>query len=131
VAGIYSEFIWPGRIIPGLLGAAALVCGVYFLWWHSPSAVGVAFIVGAGACFAVESFWNTHFLAGLLGTACLALGASTLFDKTPRITAAVAVPASIVFGAVTSFLSYAAKRARRNKWSDMEDPRSLGNFSGN
>jgi len=30
-----------------------------------------------------------------------------------------AIPVCAVFGAITMFLCYAARRARRNKWSDI------------
>jgi membrane-bound serine protease (ClpP class) len=121
VLAIYAEFIRPGRIMPGVLGAAALVWGCYSLWQHQPSGAGILWIVVAAALFVAESLWNTYFFAGALGTACLALGASKLFDRGPGIEVAIAIPASVVFGTVTTFLGAAAKRARQNKWSDLKN----------
>lgn len=105
--------------MPGLLGAAALVCGCYFLGRHSPSNFGLALIGIAIVLFIAESFYRTYFIAGAIAIACLAPGACKLFDDARGITAAVAIPASIAFGAVTILLGSAAKRARRNKWSDL------------
>jgi membrane-bound serine protease (ClpP class) len=123
VLGIYIEFIWPGRILPGLLGAAALVCGCYFLARHSPSNLGLVLIGIALVLFIAESLYSTYFVAGAIATACLAIGARKLFNSVPEITAGVAIPASIVFGGVTIFLGSAGKRARRNKRSDIDHPR--------
>lgn len=131
ILGIYTEFIWPGRIVPGLLGAAVLVCGCYFLSRHSPSSIGLVLLAIAAALFIAESLYRTYFLAGALATACLAVGACKLFNRAPGIEPRIAIPVSIAFGGVTMFLGSAAKRARRNKWSDIENPRSFGNFSGN
>ena len=118
ILGIYSEFIRPGRVLPGLLGAAALVCGSYFLWRHSPSRIGLLFIVLAAALFILESLYKTYFVAGALASACLAVGACILFREGPGIEAAVAIPTSAAFGALTTFLGSVAKRARLNKRSD-------------
>lgn len=119
IVGIYSEFIWPGRIWPSLLGAAALVCGSYFLWRHSPSLVGLLFIALALALFILESFYRTYFVAGAFATACLAVGACTLFGDGRSIKATIAIPTSAAFGALTTFLGWVAKRARLNKTSDL------------
>lgn len=119
ILGIYSEFIWPGRLLPGLLGAAALVCGSHFLWRHSPSRVGLLFIVLALVLFILESLYRTYFVAGVLASAFLAVGACILFHEGPGIDAGVAIPASTAFGALTTFLGSVAKRARLNKRFDL------------
>ncbi len=105
--------------MPGLLGAAALVCGCYFLGRHSPAGAGLLFIGLATALFIVDAVYRTYFVAGALGTACLAVGTCKLFDPAPGITAGVAIPVSIVLGGVTMFLGTAAKRATRNKRADL------------
>lgn len=105
--------------MPGLLGAAALVCGSYFLSRHSPLTAGLLFITLATALLIVEAVYRTYCLAGAVGTAFLAVGACKLFDPAPGITAGVAIPVSIVVGGVTMFLGSAAKRAKRNKRSDL------------
>lgn len=116
---IYSEFVWPGRIVLGLLGLSALVCGCYFLGLHSPSNAGLVLIGISIALFIAESLYWTYFFAGVAATACLAVGACNLFNSAPGIMVGVAIPVSIVFGGVTIFLCSAAKRARRNKRLDL------------
>lgn len=121
ILGIYCEGIWPGRFLPGVLGVGALVSGSYFLSRDSPGSIGIALLAAAALLFIAESLWNSYFLSGAFGTVCLALGARLLISKPPGIAAEVAVPASILFGGVTIFLSYAAKQARIRKWSNIED----------
>jgi membrane-bound serine protease (ClpP class) len=118
--GIYYELISPGRIYPILLGGGALVTGCYFLWRLSPSAVSLALIAAAAALFVAEFFRNTYFVASALGTAFLAASACKMFHTPPWIVPGLAVPLCCVFGAVTSFLCYSARRSREKKWSDVQ-----------
>lgn len=119
VLTIYCEFVWPGRVYPGVLGSIALITGAYFLWRNSPSPAGFLLIGLAAALFLVEAFWPTAFVAGIAGTVSLSFGFCRLFPGPNRIAAGLAIPVCIVFGAISVFLAYGAKRARRNKWSDL------------
>lgn len=119
ILGMYCEFIWPGRIVPGLSGAAAVVCGCYFLSQYTLSGLGLALICIAAAFFIAEAVYRTYFLAGTMAMVCLAIGGCKLIYSGPGIRAGVAIPVSIVFGGVTIFLGSAAKRATRNKRSDI------------
>ncbi|MBV8549717.1 MAG: hypothetical protein JOY54_00330 [Acidobacteriaceae bacterium] len=120
VLGIYCEFIWPGRVFQGLLGAAALVTGGYVLYRQSPSTGSLGLIAASALLFLAETIWSTRFIAGVLATAALAAGACTMFSEPPRIGPGLAIPLSCVFGAITTALASIARRARRNKWSDIE-----------
>jgi len=120
VLGIYCEFIWPGRLIPGLLGAAALAVGSYYLYRLSPSRLSVVLISAAALLFMAECLWKTFFIAGALGTTALAAGFCTMFRNPPWIVAGLAIPVCSMFGAVTCFLCYAARTARASKWADVD-----------
>jgi len=119
ICAIYIEFIRPGRIFPGVLGTAALVLGSYSLWRNSPSPLGLGLIGTATVLFMIEAFLPVYGIAGLIGTAVLAIGACKLFLQPPSIVRSIAISLSIIFGGVTTFLAHAAKRARRNKRSDL------------
>jgi membrane-bound serine protease (ClpP class) len=116
---IYWEFIRPGQIYPGTLGAAALLGGAYLLWRLGPTAYGLKLLAAAGIAFVVEACWNTGFLAGIAATAALALGSWKLFAGPQHVAAYLAFPLSLAFGAATIWLSAGAKRARRNKRVDL------------
>lgn len=116
---IYGEFLRPGRLVPGLFGSILAIAGAYWLWRNSPLERGILFIVLAVLLLIAEALWDALFIPGILGTICLATGLYLLFPSDRRIAPALAIPVSIVFGAVTTFLAFEAKRARRNKRSDI------------
>ena len=113
------EFIRPGRIYPGALGAGAVLVGAYFLWHLGPTSYGLKLLAAAGVLFIVEACWNTGGLAGITATAALALGSWKLFASPRHIAAYLAFPLCLAFGTVTIWLSAGAKRARRNKRADL------------
>jgi membrane-bound ClpP family serine protease len=122
--GIYGELLWPGyrlaRIVgPGVLGLGAALTGGYFLWLHSPSTFGLAFLGAAAALFAVNAIVSSSLVAGVAGTAALAIGFWKLFDDPPGINAAFVFPLCAILGAATMVLSHSAKKARRNKRVDI------------
>jgi membrane-bound ClpP family serine protease len=121
---IYGELVWPGyrvaRIIgPGVIGLGMALTGSYFLWWYSPSPLGLECLGAAAALFLTDAFLNSYFAAGVAATAAMAIGFWKLFDSPPQIQAILAFPLSVVFGIVTSALNYSARIARRNKRVDI------------
>ena len=111
---IYWEFLRPGRIYPGMLGAASLLWGVWSLWRLSPTSVGLTWLAAAAVLFLAEVCWNTRYLAGLGATAAIIMGAHTR-----HVALYLAVPLGLAFGGITIWLGAAAKRARFNKRSDL------------
>ena len=116
---IYWEFLRPGRIYPGMLGAASLLWGLWALWRLSPTSVGLQWLAVAAVLFLVESCGNTRYLAGLGATAALILGAYRLLTDPRHVVLYVAVPLGLAFAGITVGLAAAAKRARRNKRVDL------------
>jgi membrane-bound serine protease (ClpP class) len=119
ILSIYGEFMRPGRLLPGLLGSVMAITGAFWLWRNSPAILGVLLITFAVLLFIAEALWDTYFIAGILGTISLVPGFSLLFPPARRIAPSVAIPVSIVFGALTTLLAWEAKRARRNKRADL------------
>jgi membrane-bound ClpP family serine protease len=116
---VYFEFVRPGRVIPGLIGALLLISGGYWLARNSPAERGIILLTGAALLFVIEAIWNTYFVAALAGTIAMGLGALQLFRQEPRIHPALAVGLSVVFGGVTAVLACSARKSRKNKWSDL------------
>jgi membrane-bound ClpP family serine protease len=106
-------------VYPGVLGAVGLIIAAYFLWRSAPAGIGLLLIALAALLFLAEALWNTRFLAGIAGTTSLSFGFCRLFTGPNRISTALAIPVCIGFGAISVFLAYGARRARRNKWSDL------------
>src|SRR5262249_52530968 len=118
---LYGELIWPGRVIPGLVGATLLASGGYILCQNSPSLPGLALIGLSIILFATEALANARFVAGIGGTIALSAGALLLFRGGTRIDAPAAYLLSAVFGATTTVLGHEAGRARRNKRADVTE----------
>lgn len=116
---IYAEFLRPGRLLPGLAGSITAVTGAYWLWRNSPVLPGVLGLLAATLLLIAEALWDAHFIPGILGTLSLSCGFSLLFPPERRIAPSLAIPISMVFGAITTFLAFEAKRARQNKRSDL------------
>jgi membrane-bound ClpP family serine protease len=116
---IYYEFLRPGQIYPGVLGAAAALWGAYSLWRLAPTPNALAWLAAAAVLFLAEAWWNTRYLAGLAGTAALIFGSLKLIAGPGHVQLYLALPLGLVFGAVTIWLSAAAKRARQNKQADL------------
>jgi membrane-bound serine protease (ClpP class) len=57
---IYCEFIWPGRVVPGVFGAVLLIFGAHSLWNFAPTASGLILIGIAAALFVADAIWNSR-----------------------------------------------------------------------
>lgn len=123
ILGIYGELIRPGRVVPGVMGAAAAVTGSYFLFrW--PLEIGGIALLSAGALLLIgEACWGPYLVMGALGAIALTAGFSLLLPGPRRILPELAIPLSAVFGILSALLASGAKRARRNKWADLRDPK--------
>ena len=120
--GVYCEFIWPGRVIPGVLGAAMALAGAYFLFRGPLQIAGLA-LLGIGVVLLIaEALAAPYFLLGTLGSIALTAVFALLLPDARRIAPGLAIPVSALFGALTTLLASFAKRARRNKWSSAMGP---------
>lgn len=117
--GIYAELVWPGRFVPGILGLGGTLAGAYFLFHPPLNLQGIGLLALATVLLIAEALWGPYFLLGSLGTIALASGFSLLLGQPRHIEPALAVPLSIVFGLCSALLAASAKRARRNKRSDL------------
>lgn len=121
--GIYFEFIRPGRVAPGVIGAAAAVTGSYVLFrW--PLEIPGLVLLSAGALFLIaEACFGRYLVLGALGAVALTAGFCWLLPPPRRIVPELAIPLSAIFAFLSALLASAAKRARRNKWADLQDPK--------
>jgi len=119
--GVYAELARPGLVAPGLAGCVLSLSGAYFLSRDAPSGLGLALLSVAVLLFVAEAFWRVNFVAGVFAIMALTCGFCVLLRETPRISLALAIPVSVVFGSITLVLVYGAKRARQNKWADLDE----------
>lgn len=121
--GIYAELIRPGRVAPGVAGAAAAIAGGYFLFRGPLHPVGLVLLAAGAALLVAEACWGSYLIFGGLGAAALIAGFYLLLPPSARLAPALEIPLSTSFGMASAFLAAAAKRARRNKREDLDRPK--------
>ena len=80
VYGLIFEFMNPGAIAPGTIGAICLLTGLYALAALPVNLAGAALMLLGLGLLVAEGFSPTHGVLGIAGTVALALGATILID---------------------------------------------------
>jgi len=96
--GLLFEFMSPGALYPGTIGAICLLVGLYALTALPVNYAGMALILLGMALMAAEAFAPSFGILGIGGVVAFALGATIMFDTdVPEFR--IALP---VLGAVAS-----------------------------
>jgi membrane-bound serine protease (ClpP class) len=106
---IYAEFLLPGRVIFGVVGAVCAALALASLAQLPLDLWGVALMLIGLLCFALEAKAGAHGALALIGACCMFTGALTISRWT------VALGVTLPVALVTTFLLSIAVRARRNK----------------
>ena len=80
VYGLIFEFLNPGTMVPGTIGAISLLIGLYALAALPVDFVGLALILLGIALMVAEAFAPSFGILGLGGIAAFAFGAAILID---------------------------------------------------
>ncbi|MDP8994605.1 MAG: nodulation protein NfeD [Pseudomonadota bacterium] len=80
VYGLLFEFMNPGALYPGTIGAICLLVGLYALAALPVNYAGIGLILLGVALIAAEAFSPSFGVLGIGGTFALALGAAILID---------------------------------------------------
>ncbi|WP_163263885.1 NfeD family protein [Chelativorans alearense] len=80
IYGLIFEFLNPGALLPGTIGAVSLLTGLYALAVLPVSYAGAALMVLGMGLIVAEAFAPSFGILGLGGTVSLVLGATILFD---------------------------------------------------
>jgi len=83
--GLILELINPGTILPGVVGAIALILAFYSLAVLEASWAGIFFIILAFVLFIAEVFTTTFGILTLGGIASLVMGSVILFGGGPEL----------------------------------------------
>jgi membrane-bound serine protease (ClpP class) len=118
LAGIAIEVFSPGAIAPGVLGAIALILGLYGTAQLPVTAAGVILLLLAVGLFAAETQVPSGGLLGGAGVAALVAGVLLLYDTDSEVfdvSVPAAIAAGVLLGSFTVFAAskgLAARRAR-------------------
>ncbi|MGM9486820.1 NfeD family protein [Ideonella sp. YS5] len=114
--GLLFEFMNPGMVAPGVIGALSLVLAMWGLQMLPINLAGLA-LIALGLCFFVaEAFMPSFGALGLGGTVAFALGALMLVDSEAPgfgVPPALVGTLALVSGAVVLGIAAMAARARR------------------
>jgi membrane-bound serine protease (ClpP class) len=125
VYGLIFEFMNPGSVYPGVVGAICLLVGLYALAALPVNYAGVALILLGLGLMAAEAFAPSYGVIAVGGVIALSLGAIILIDtdipafrvRWP-VLAAIAV---VSFGVVTAIVRLALTSGRRKVTSGREE----------
>jgi membrane-bound serine protease (ClpP class) len=99
IYGLIGELSNPGAILPGVVGAIALILVLYMSAILPINLAGLALIALAVGLFIVEVYAATHGILTAGGIVAFFLGALMLFDRTnpaSRLSLALIIPATAV-----------------------------------
>jgi membrane-bound serine protease (ClpP class) len=113
IASLLVEAANPGVIGTGVLGAAAVLAGLWSLAASSTTPLGLALVLVAAACFVAELFTKVRGLAAAAGSAAFLVGGLVLVDDPAEaVPAALVVPTAVVLGAAVTAIGVLAARTR-------------------
>ena len=114
---LFAEFNHPGAVVPGVVGAVAILLALFALNLLPTRYAALALLLGAFALFALEAKYATHGILGIGGVVCMIFGALFLVDgpiPEMRVHLLTAIVVSVPIGLIAIFLTTLVLRARRN-----------------
>lgn len=114
IYGIIGEMSNPGAVIPGVVGAIALIVVLYMGAILPVNIAGVALIILALVLFIVDVYAPTHGVLTVGGVISFFLGSMMLFNRTPGygLPLSVVLPATVVTALFFMFIVGAGLRAQ-------------------
>lgn len=116
IYGLIFEFMNPGALVPGTIGAISLLLGLYALSALPVNYVGVLLVLLGIALMVAEAFSPSFGVLGLGGAVSFVFGAMLLFDETSpgyRLSMSLVAGVALASLAVTLLIVRMALKARR------------------
>lgn len=116
IYGLIFEFMNPGALVPGTIGAISLLLGLYALSALPVNYVGVLLVLLGMALMVAEAFSPSFGILGLGGAVSFVFGAMLLFDETSpgyRLSMSLVAGVALASLAVTLLIVRMALKARR------------------
>lgn len=115
IYGIIGELSSPGAILPGVVGAIALILALYLAAVLPVNLAGLALIALALALFIIDVFATSHGVLTFGGIVAFFLGALMLFNRADpafHLSLAYIIPATLITAAFFIFVVGAGLRAQ-------------------
>jgi membrane-bound serine protease (ClpP class) len=114
--GIIGEMTTPGAILPGVVGAIALILALYMAAILPVNVTGLVFIALAFLLFISDIYAPTHGVLTIGGIASFLIGSLMLFNRADplfRLSLGYIIPATLVTAAFFLFIVSKGLRAQR------------------
>jgi membrane-bound serine protease (ClpP class) len=113
--GIIGELSHPGAILPGVVGAIAVILSLCMSAVLPVNVAGVVLILVAMGLFITDIYAPTHGVLTIGGLVAFLIGSLMLFDKDPAysLSPALIVPSTVLTGVFFLFVIGAGLRAQR------------------
>jgi len=123
--GIALEFYNPGSIVPGAVGAFALLLAFLSMRIIPVNAGAVVLILAGVGLLVAEAFVTTHGIAGSAGAICVAVGTLLFIDRSSpeyvfdpaalTLSPWIVWPTPVALAAVLGFVGWKVARTRRER----------------
>jgi len=124
--GLYIEFTHPGMVLPGVVGAIALVLALFSMQLLPVNFAGLLLMIVALTLFILEAKYTSHGVLGIGGVVAMLIGAIMLI-RSPLtgggVSMGVALGVTIPFALLIIFLMRLVLRSRT--WRQTVGPESL------
>ena len=135
VYGLLFEFMSPGAVLPGVVGAICLLLGLYGLQLLPINYSGLALILFGLACMVAEAFLPSFGVIGFGGVVAFVIGALLLLDSEAPgfglplgLVIGVGVVAALLVGATAQVALRTRRRPRPEALASLEG--SIGEVLG-
>jgi membrane-bound serine protease (ClpP class) len=118
VLGLYIEFTHPGGVLPGVVGAIALVLALFGFHLMPINYAGVALLLIGLALFGLEASVSSHGILAVGGIAAMVFGSMILINSPwpgARIHLSTTLAVIVPLAVITIILMRFAWRATKNK----------------
>ena len=115
IYGIIGELSSPGAILPGVVGAIALILALYLAAVLPVNVAGLVLIVLAMALFIFDLYTPTHGVLTVGGIISFLIGSLMLFDRADplfRLSLSFIIPATLITAAFFTFIIGKGLRAQ-------------------
>lgn len=114
IYGIIGEISNPGAVLPGVVGAIALIIALYMSAILPVNIAGLALILIAVVLFIMDVYASTHGVLTVGGVIAFFLGSIMLFNRTPGfgLSLSVIIPATVLTALFFLFIVGAGLRAQ-------------------
>ncbi|HZS55714.1 MAG TPA: hypothetical protein VFA65_15030 [Bryobacteraceae bacterium] len=119
ILAVYAALILPKGFALGLIGIGCALAAMYMASTYRFERSGLILLGTAAVLCGLEFVWKINYVAGVAAAILLPIGFVELYSGQQQISKGVAIPLGFALGAATTAFCRIGKQARINKRSDL------------